>query len=146
MALKREDWTLLTLAAAEGQTLTPVQLQKCLFLLGKAKPEAVGNHFYNFTPYNYGPFDRQVYIDADRLAAEGLATITGGSSSTGRWNEYAITPAGMTRVRDLQPKAGPAWDYVRRVVEWARQLTFQQLVRAIYARYPEFRVNSVFQG
>ena len=33
--LRRRDWTLLAVAAAGGASLTPVQLQKILFLLGE---------------------------------------------------------------------------------------------------------------
>jgi hypothetical protein len=31
--VRREDWTLLAIAAGGGQSLSPVQLQKSLFLL-----------------------------------------------------------------------------------------------------------------
>src|SRR5439155_6656754 len=53
----RSAWVLLALLAAEGHSLTPVQLQKCLFLLGSRRPKDVGRDFYHFRPYDYGPFD-----------------------------------------------------------------------------------------
>jgi hypothetical protein len=141
MTLKREEWALLAIAAAKGERLQPVQLQKVLFLLGKELPGAVGKDYYHFTPYNYGPFDSQAYADAEALAAEGLVSI----ERPCRWAEYAATPAGLRRATELATDNHPAWAYLQRVVEWARGLSFKALVRAIYAAYPEFRANSVFQ-
>src|SRR5947209_2707195 len=70
-AMNRKDWTLLAICSANGNGLSPVQLQKALFLLSREMPNAVGN-FYHFTAYHYGPFDRAVYDDAERLAADGM--------------------------------------------------------------------------
>ena len=141
MALKRRDWALLAIAAARGERLEPVHLQKALFLLGKELPDAVGPDFYVFAPYHYGPFDKLVYEDAEALAAEGLVDI----ERPWRWSEFAATPAGLEAAARLRAEQPAASAYLARVVEWARRLTFQQLVRAIYANYPDFKVNSVFQ-
>ncbi len=141
MALKREDWALLAIAAADGAPLEPVQLQKALFLLGKEMPKAVGRGYYHFTPYNYGPFDQGVYADAEVLAARGLVSI----DTPRRWAVYAATAEGLRRAAELSGQVADAWGYLRKVVAWARGLTFQQLVRAIYAAYPDQRANSVFR-
>jgi len=103
----------------------------------------VGKDFYHFTPYNYGPFDKQVYLDADALAERGLVSI----KTPSRWREFAASPEGLNAAAAIQQGAPvDAAIYLRRIVAWARDLTFQQLVRSIYARYPEFKANSVFQG
>jgi hypothetical protein len=36
--------------------------------------------------------------------------------------------------------------YLENVVDWVTSLNFSQLVRAIYAKYPRYKVNSVFSG
>lgn len=136
--MTKRDWTLLAIAAADGEPLSPVQLQKILFLLGEFKLK--GKRFYRFVPYNYGPFDPEIYRDAETLEAEGLISITSG----GRWKGYAATPRGLA-VADRINANPDAKDYLRRVVTWARSLSFQELLRAIYARFPEYRANSVFQ-
>ena len=41
---------------------------------------------------------------------------------------------------------GSAVTYIRAVVQWSQSLSFSNLLRAIYAHYPAYRVNSVFQG
>jgi uncharacterized protein len=144
--LRRSDWTLLAIAAAAGEPLTPVQLQKVLFLLGAQKPQSVGQPFYVFHPYNYGPFSADVYRDADALEQEGLVRID--RSEPGRsWSVYAATREGLIRATDLI--AGLPADlttYLERLVAWARSLTFQQLVSAVYSAYPEQRANSIFVG
>jgi len=136
--MTKRDWTLLAIAAADGEALSPVQLQKVLFLLGEFKLKG-RNNFYNFIPYNYGPFDPEIYRDAEALEADRLVTVQAG----GRWKQYAATPRGLALAERLNADAD-ALDYLRRVVKWARSLTFQELVTAIYKRFPEYRVNSVF--
>lgn len=138
----RMDWTLLAIACADGDPLSPVQLQKVLFLLGREMPAEAGPEFYKFRPYNYGPFDSAVYADAEALTDAGLVTLV----PHWRWNEYAATPEGMARAEQVRAAAPTAaHEYLSKVVAWARGLSFQDLVRAIYARYPDTRAKSIFE-
>jgi hypothetical protein len=143
--MTKSDWMLLAITAAGAKGLSPVQLQKTLFLLGKEMPEAVGSDWYAFEPYNYGPFDRRVYEDAESLARKGEVEITQRAGEN--WNRFTPTRDGEVtaswRVREAPPGAV---DYLNRLVEWVQQQTFQKLVSTIYAKYPEMRANSVFQG
>lgn len=135
-----KDWTLLALAAAEGKTLSPVQLQKSLFLLGQKFGEEL-DAFYDFEPYHYGPFSKDIYNDLIRLVYEGNAVIT-----FGRWKEYSATPDGLEVAKRLRESAdADQVEYLHRVVNWARSLSFQTLVRSIYDKFPEYKSNSVFQ-
>jgi hypothetical protein len=141
--MDRKYWTLFAIAAADGEPVSPVQLQKSLFVLG-AKYRGDLGKFYAFTPYNYGPFDATIYSDADELATEGLVAVQ--SSPRGRWDEYAVTLAGTRRVAVLRREApSDALEYLQRIVAWSRQLSFQQLVRIIYREFPEYRRRSVFR-
>lgn len=142
--MDNKAWTLLAIAAAEGQPLTPVQLQKSLFLLGRNAPKSVGDDFYRFSPYNYGPFCQRVYSDAEILAATGLVRI---DRPVGRsWVEYAITDAGMLRASEIRKSVSvEVVSYLQNVVAWCKSLSFQELVSAIYEAYPEQRANSVFR-
>jgi hypothetical protein len=134
------------IAAAQGKPVSPVQLQKSLFLIDKnlSPAQRGGGAFYNFRAYDYGPFDSAIYSDADLLEAEGLVTITDPQQSH---RTYSVTPTGMDRanaLRDERPAAVIA--YLDKVVQWVRGRSFSDLVRAIYEQYPEMRVNSVFRG
>ena len=139
--LEGKDFLLLVVAAGEGKPLTPVQLQKTLFLIN----EAVPLDLYNFEPYHYGPFDAQVYKDADTLAEEGLVYRL--ASTEGGWTNTVISVPGIERARELEEELSEPWTrYIRELVEWAQKQTFRELVSAIYQKYPQYRENSVFQG
>jgi uncharacterized protein YwgA len=143
--MERKDWTLLAICAANAKGLSPVQLQKTLFLLGEELPRFVGNDFYQFSPYHYGPFDRSVYDDAEKLADEGLVAITQRSGEN--WNRYLATAEGCARAEGTKESApAAAVEYLNNVVAWALRQSFTSLVRAIYERYPRMKANSVFQS
>lgn len=144
--MKKKEWTLLAIYHADREGLSPVQLQKSLFLLGKNLPGAVGNNYYQFIPYNYGPFDQTIYFDAEALSENWLISI---SYIHGRkWPQYFITSKGKEQVEKTLKKktTKEVITYLAAVVKWVRSLTFQELLRAIYHAFPEFKSNSVFQG
>ena len=144
MSVRRQDWTLLAVAAADGDWLTPVQLQKVLFLLGDRQAAIVGSDFYRFRPYNYGPFSADVYKDAEALAAVGLLEIEV-EAPRRAWALYRATPEGLRQARNVAAAVSPASvEYLRRLVEWARSLSFHQLVSAVYSAYPHQRARSIF--
>jgi uncharacterized protein len=130
-------------AGGENATYTPVQVQKLFFLLDREAAPTLGGPFFNFVPYDYGPFDQAVYAGLDELARRNLASV----QSTGRYRLYGLSQAGQEEGRrileTLQP---PARDYVANVARWVRQLSFQQLVASIYNKYPDMKANSVFRG
>lgn len=139
----RARWVLLALADAGAAGLTPVQLQKALFLLGRRRAADVGAGFYQFEPYHYGPFDAAVYHDAESLAANGLIVIDANGGR--RLRRYTLTAAGLQAVAAaIVPPSARA--YVRDVVPWVQRLSFSELVRAVYEAYPEMRARSVFRG
>ena len=143
--LHKRDWTLLAIALAGGKSLSPVQLQKSVFLFGEQLTNIVPENFYNFGPYNYGPFCRDVYKDAEALAQEGFLTIS--TATPYGYSEYSATPEGVARgneVAEALPDEVVA--HAREIVDWVRQQSFRGLVSAIYERYPNYKANSVFTG
>jgi hypothetical protein len=145
--LDKKDWLLLVIAAAKGESVSLVQLQKALFLIGQNvdRQQLRCKSFYDFRPYDYGPFDSGVYRDAERLQEEGGIVITEASPRT--YREYLATAAGMEKAGSLKDQLDASTqDFLERVVKWVRSLPFSALLRAIYTAYPEMKVNSVFQG
>ena len=141
--MTREDWTLLAIAASEGKPLTPVQLQKSLFIFGQNLSNKVIGDFYEFIPYNYGPFDYHIYQDAESLAFEGMVDLV--EAAGGRWSEYRITSIGSERAEEIKRGLTErVFEYLQAVVKWTQSLTFQELVRAIYEAYPDYKENSAF--
>jgi len=141
--MHREDWLLLVLNSAKGHELTPIQLQKSLFLLGQMVPQVSEGDFYNFYPYSYGPFDPTIYFDAEKLEEKGLIGINLG---TNRWREYFITSEGSKYSRKLKKQIDEdIIEYIEKIVSLVRSLPFRKLVKLIYRHFPEYKANSIFQ-
>lgn len=143
--LTRQDWLLLALSKSPGGVMSPVQIQKALFLFGQEVGGLIGTGFYSFEPYDYGPFDTAICADLRRLTNEGRVR---GEWSPGRsWKNYTLTGAGRETASTLETEADARLaDFLRRIVEWVTGRSFSDLLRGVYAAYPEFAVNSVFRG
>jgi len=144
LPLSRDEIALVMLSLAEGQGFTPVQIQKALFLASDKVSDAFSpDSRYDFQPYDYGPFDRQVYSDLEMLDALGVATISQQPGS--RWRTYAATPQGIEEGHDLAERlTAHQREILKRIVKLVRSLSFNELVSAIYKAYPPMRARSVF--
>lgn len=142
MTIKRADLLLKIIAAAEGEPLTPAQLQKVAFLVAKKFPDDVPANYYRFQKYDYGPFCVDIYRDAESLERDGLVLIT--INQGGGWQEYSASyQAGAYEFDAISDRISR---YIKETVTWARSISFQELVRSIFIDYPEYRENSVFQS
>ena len=132
------------LAVAESDSLvTPAQLQKALFLIDRQVMLDSCSHF-NFVPYHYGPFDAAIYREADRLHQDGLVLRI---HSPQGWTNTIITPKGREHAQKLQEKlSNDTRQAIGEVVRKVQSMTFRELLSKIYADYPAFRENSVFQS
>lgn len=144
--MENKDITLLVIEAASNEGLSPIQIQKSLFLIGQCSVRWLPRDFYKFEPYDYGPFSVEVYDDMQTMVDEKLvfSVPVGGQN----WSKYIISPEGRARAQKIKQKKMRAdlVEYIGAVVSWVKSLTFSELVRAIYANFPETKVNSVFQG
>lgn len=142
--MDRDSLVLAALSPARGATHTPVQVQKLLFLIDKNVPRQVGGPYFNFQPYDYGPFDQAIYGVLQSLASKRLVVI---NEETGRrWKEYLLTSEGQrigeNAFKELDKKTAT---YIAKLSEFVRGVSFAQLVSAVYKAYPEMKVNSVFK-
>lgn len=129
-------------AGGENAQFTPVQVQKLFFLIDREVGPFVGGPHFDFMPYDYGPFDHEVYSGINNLARQGLAEVR----NTGRYRVYALSQPGFQRGNNiLGALPENVRTYITNVANWVRQLSFEQLVASIYNRYPEMKVNSVFR-
>ena len=140
--MERKDMVLAALAAGDGASLSPVQVQKLFFLIDKKLSSELNGPHFGFTPYHYGPFDKAVYGTLEALEELGYVEIL---RSSGGQRNYMPTDKGMELGRQrLGQLPDTTVSYLRQLVHFVRSLTFVQLVSAIYAAYPEMRVNSIF--
>jgi len=140
--MERADLVLAVLAAGEGAHHTPVQVQKLFFLVDRRLGKKVSGPHFNFQPYFYGPFDRAVYVELENLAEKGLVEI----HSEGAKRNYTLTAQGQEKGRKLLSNLDSAISsFIINLSSTVRQMSFGELVSAIYRGYPEMKKNSVFQ-
>ncbi len=141
--MNRNELILASLAPSGGRFHTPVQIQKLLFLIDRSAGDKVGGPHFDFQPYDYGPFDKDVYSVVEALTQEGLIQ----AADTGRsWKKFALTAKGQSAgdaalaALDEQTRV-----YLQKLSACVLSLSFTQLVSAIYKAFPDMRVNSVFR-
>jgi hypothetical protein len=143
---ERQGVLLLLLRGADSPGVDPIRIMKGAFIVTQEAPMewVAPSARYEFVPEKYGPCSYDVYSDLDALVDEGLVQAT---QAPGRsWRYYSVTPAGQERAEDLRRRSSAgATDFITRVAQFVRGLPFAKLLKTIYARYPQYAVNSVFQ-
>ena len=141
--MERCKLILAAMSPAANGPFSPVQVQKLFFLLDmNIAKQTEGPHF-NFEPYDYGPFDKQVYETLESLDGNGLVEIFEANQYGSK--TYRLTNEGHRIGNEALCQLPEAVQpYIREVVKFIRSLSFAELVSAIYQAYPEMGVNSVF--
>jgi uncharacterized protein len=130
------------LAAAPGMALTRVQAQKLYFLIDRQLADRLDGPAFNFVPYHYGPYDKNVYRILEELAVQGLVALY----PSGARQTFQLTPRGeISASRELASLPQEVSRHIVQLATWVRTLSFSDLITAIYRAYPEMRANSVFQ-
>ena len=145
--MDRREFVLAGMQPANRREFTPVQIQKMFFLI---QDRARGSHdlglagersHFDFVPYHYGPFDKEVYAQMESLRREGLATI---GMQEPRIRTYCLTPAGQDLACSIFDTLDQATqEFLRDMSTWVLEQDFNQIVKAVYAAYPHMAVNSV---
>jgi hypothetical protein len=142
--MKTSDYVLAVLAADADAHFSPVQLQKLFFLLERKVGSRVGGPHFTFRPYNYGPFDAQVYEEVERLEGVGLANIARPHFGP---REFALNDRGKAaglKVLIDHGLSGAMCEYFANVSKYVRSMSFQQLVSSVYREFPEMKARSIF--
>lgn len=141
--MQKHEFVLAALSAGDDLLdFSPVQVQKLFFLLDREIPGPVGGPHFAFEPYDFGPFDKEVYRSLDLLQLSGLAKVGG----QGRFRRYYLTPEGFEQGQQhLETLPREVRLFISELAKWVRSLSFSQLVSSIYQHYPEMRAKSIFQ-
>jgi uncharacterized protein YwgA len=142
--MNKSELLLVSLFSGGNAVYTPVQIQKLMFLIDRNIASQLNlSDKFNFSAYDYGPFDSAIYDELRSLKSLGL--IDAIPTNRG-WEKYFLTQQGLINGEVLQGRIEPHFfDYIKKVSELVRSLTFRDLVSAIYKKYPEMKVNSVFR-
>ncbi len=136
----RSDILLAIIAAAKGKELSRVHLQKAAFLVSEEFKGRLPEDFYTFDKHNYGPFSIDIYNDTEMLHYWGWIHIRPGNER--RFDTYSIAePAEVDRIpldHDIQ-------QFIQSTVAWVADMSFGEIVRAVYWLFPEYRENSIFK-
>ena len=143
----RREFVLAGMQPANQREFTPVQIQKLFFLLqdlaadSHALDLANGHTHFTFEPYHYGPFDKGVYAQIECLRREGLAAIGMREPAI---RTYRLTPEGQELANSIYGRMDqPTQRLLSNVVTWVLAQNFNQLVKAVYAAYPDMAANSI---
>jgi len=140
----RQKLILSTLATADRTSFAPVQVQKIFFLIDNNIQNEIGGAQFSFAPYDYGPFDKDVYRELNDLSEKGLVSIENPAATALR--KYSLTDYGViVGKQNLSNYSPRGQKYMSDVVAWVCRLSFAELVGAIYAAYPDMKTNSVFK-
>ena len=138
-SISRSDILLAIIAAGGKRGLTRVFIQKIVFLVSEEYKGSLSADFYEFDKFHYGPFSREVYLDAEMLNDSGCIRIRYGADR--RDDTYSIDENccldDIHLPTDLK-------ETIAETVAWVEDMSFDELVRAIYLLHPEYRENSRF--
>lgn len=138
--MDNEQLVLLILGISKSE-LSPIQLQKIIFIAQDKLGSQVIQGF-NFEPYYFGPFDKNLYSILNTLCKEGFVEQI--SVENKRWKKYRITNEGYDKIKsDMDNNASNS--YLRKLVDFVKSLSFIQLLKTVYSNYPEMKVNSIIK-
>ena len=114
-----------------------------MFLIDRELADGIGGPQFDFQPYNYGPFDKDVYGCLEKLVNSGHIEIV--SVPGKRYPIYKMTNKGQEFGNEkLDSLKSWVKDGIKVYNEWVRRVSFTGLISAIYKSYPDMKKNSVF--
>lgn len=127
--------TVLSLLTQVGRPVSPTVFMKLVFLLRHETDLVRDRTFYNFVPYDFGPFSFTLYWDLGSLRQNGYVTT----------DEKRIAPCWRTlklaekQVEDLPASIKSA---VADVLTRYGRMSQKALIQDVYSRYPWFALSS----
>ncbi|WP_257300786.1 helix-turn-helix transcriptional regulator [Haloarchaeobius sp. FL176] len=131
----------------EGRT----RLQKLVFLMEQELNEvltaSLDSSDYNFIPYDYGPFSKELYDDLDSLEEDGLIEVEEEPMADGKVKYiYRLTERGQRWVQDqlADSNSETAYSLAEALAAEYNDMLLSDLIDEVYAEYPEYAENSVW--
>ena len=121
--------TLLQLVRLAGGKIDHLVLTKWAFLLRQETESRGGESFYDFVPYQYGPFSFGLFQEAEKLVSFGYLKELG--DSTWALGEISAPPMESRLQQDLV-----------RISERFCKTSVDDLLDYVYEKYPYYTINS----
>lgn len=123
----RRGWLLLALAISGDSGLSPVQLQRSLYLFGQRREEQVGPGFYEFEPHDSGPSSTHVYVDLDALVTAEYVVKEWVRESS--WSAFRLSDSGRAWATEFRRKVKKdALLGLEDAVAWVKEQGYLDLV------------------
>ena len=123
----RRGWLLLAVAVSGASGLSPVQLERSLFLVCQKREEHVGPDFYQFESNGSGPASAALYVDIDALVtAEHIVKEWAPESSC---SIFRLSDSGRARAADFRRRIKKeALAGLEDAVAWVKEQSYQEMV------------------
>lgn len=124
--------------------LDRIRMQKAIFLLTQRGSPRWRNS-YDYTPYNWGPYCRELTNDLAVLKEAGVLHESG--PKAGRYGSYSLTPQGEASADTfVLSLSDPEISFIGEVRKYVTSKDFNSLLREVYEAYPDFASNSLWSG
>ena len=124
-----------------SQPLDRLRMQKGVFLLEMRGPPS-WRDLFDFGPYDWGPYSRDLASTVEHLVAEGC--LEKDRLPRRRYHAYRTTSLGEESISEqLNPREER---FVAKVRDFVTSRSFAQLLRDVYAAHPEYASRSRFRG
>ncbi|MBS3815630.1 MAG: helix-turn-helix transcriptional regulator [Hadesarchaea archaeon] len=127
----------------EGRT----RLQKMIFLIQKQVEESAPlEEEYNYFPYDYGPFSKDLYDDIDELVEEGLVKENLKTEEEDKKKYYYELTSKGREILEEELKTKELKELKKKIEEIKseyNEMNLPDLLEKIYSKYPEHAEKSV---
>lgn len=144
--LEHKQKMLLAFIGAKLGAVDPIRIMKGMFIISKEARESWWRipTRYRFVPYSYGPCSFEIYSDLEKL--EKLRLLQSNQPPGQSWKYYSVTQRGKNFLEMIKEGFIPgSLEYTKKVREYVESVSFRTLLAAVYAKYPDYAVNSVFK-
>ena len=103
------------------------------------------NEKFNFIPYHYGPYDKQVYLELSNLSLSGKIDIR--LNKKNGYRLYKLSQSIIPEARkSLEETFGDTEiTNIRKLNDFVISKGFNELISSIYEKFPEMEENSIFK-
>lgn len=124
--------------------LDRLRMQKAVFLVSMRGTDRL-KLLYSFVPYNWGPYSSSLAMHVDDLIRRNELTVKPAPRS--QYGRYETTPIGETHAhRVWNELAQGERDFLKAVRSYVTHKSFNELLREVYAAYPDYATKSKFSG
>jgi len=125
------------------ESIDPIRIMKGLFIFSQeAKKDWLKNGFYEFVPYNFGPCSFEIYSDLRLLKKSGLLKVEFKEGQ--HWKYYSLTKKGKNVCNKIALDK-EAYVFLEEIKNFVVKTPFSLLLKAIYKKYPDYAINSIFK-